>query len=185
MKRTFIAAIVLAGTLMAVGCTPGRYSQYDRSSRTIPDSLSTMKKQDIVSLSKAGISDSLIIAMVDVSNSWFNLKTQDVIDLKNAGVSDNVIHALIGATPPSAEQNGSGTGRYAYYYPPYYWYAGYTPYWYDPFWYYPSFYYGYNYHYRPAVFHRYVVPHRSFFGNYGTHSSGRSSGGRSGEGRRR
>ena len=46
-----------------------------------------MKIDDVIALSKAGVSDSLIIGMMDATDSWFQLKTQDVIDLRNAGVS--------------------------------------------------------------------------------------------------
>jgi hypothetical protein len=87
-----------------------------------------MKKQDVISLTKAGVSDSLIITMLATSHSWFQLKTQDVLDLKNAGVSESVINAMIVSNEPPAEgdryvQDGN------YYYPPYYWYPGYYPYW--------------------------------------------------------
>ena len=73
MKRITIAAVFLAGALLAAGCTPGRYAQYDRQHRQVSDSLSTMKMADVIALSKAGVSDSLIITMMNVSDSWFNL----------------------------------------------------------------------------------------------------------------
>jgi hypothetical protein len=131
-----------------------------------------MKKQDVISLSKAGVSDSLIITMLDASDSWFQLKTQDVLDLKNAGVSDGVINAIIETNAPSNEATASNEGGY-YYYPPYYWSAGYYP-----FWYYPSFYVGYGHsYYRPVYVRHIVTPRRSYFGNYGFHP-GRRGGGR-------
>jgi hypothetical protein len=172
MKRTTIAAVILASSLAIAGCTSERHAQYDRERPSGADTLSMMKKQDMISLSKAGVSDSLIITMLAASDSWFQLKTQDVLDLKNAGVSDIVINAMIETNTPLNEASGSNEGGY-YYYPPYYWSAGYYP-----FWYYPSFYIGYGYrHYRPVYGRQVVTPHRSFFGNYGFHS-GRRGGGR-------
>ncbi len=183
MKRITFAAIILACTLAAAGCTMGRYAQYDRRHQEVSDSLSTMKKTDVITLAKAGVSDSLIITMLDVSGSWFNLRTQDVLDLKNAGVSDKVINAMVGSRPPTAEAGNYYDGGYAYYYPPYYWYAGLYSSW--PYYgLYPSWYYGYNYYsYRPIVVHRYAFPQHSNWGSWG--GGFRSGGGRSGGGHRR
>lgn len=190
MKRIAVAIVILVGTLAAAGCTPGRYAQYDRRHQEVSDTLSTMKKADVITLSKAGVSDSLIITMLDVSGSWFNLRTQDVLDLKNAGVSDKVINAMVGSKAPSAEGGSYDERGYAayyspYYYPPYYWNAGWYAGWYSGWPYYglyPSWYYGYNY-YRPIVVHRYSYPHRTYWGGGG--GGGRSYGGRGGGGHRR
>ena len=172
MKRTTLAAIILAISLIAAGCTPERYAQYDRRQPSAQDTLAMMKKQDVISMSKAGVSDSLIITMMDVSNSWFQLKPQDVIDLKNAGVSDRVIDAMIETNSPSSEINSStiASREYGYSYPPYYWYGGYYPYWY-----YPSF--SFGYYYRP-VYNRHVGFYgHSYFGSYG-YRGGMRGGGR-------
>jgi hypothetical protein len=154
MKRITIAVIILLAILTVAGCTSQRYAMYHRDRRTPVDTLAMMKKQDVVSLTKAGVSDSLIITMIATSHSWFDLRTQDVLDLKSAGVSDKVINAMIQSNEPMTEADISGRDAY-YYYPPYYWYPGYYPYWY-----YPSFYFGYSY-YRP------VYISRSYFGGYG------------------
>jgi hypothetical protein len=175
MKRISVAIFLLTGSLVVAGCTSGRYMQYDRRHQMQSDTLSTMKKQDVISLSKAGVSDSLIITMMNVSNSWFQLKTQDVLDLKTAGVSDAVINAMVQTNAPMADSKTSDRNWYPYDYPPYYWWAGYYPYSYYPYWYYPSFYFGFNY-YRPSVIHGYRYPHRTYFGNYGMRSSGRAAG---------
>jgi len=52
-----------------------------------------MKQQDVIALSKAGVSDSLIVATMDATDSWFQLRAQDVLDLRGAGVSEKVISA--------------------------------------------------------------------------------------------
>ncbi len=184
MKRIALAVVVLACALAAAGCTTGRYAQYERPPRIVSDTLSTMKTQDVITLSKAGVSDSLIITMLDVSGSWFNLKTRDVLDLKNAGVSDKVINAMFASSAPAADtrnrEDGAYASIYAPYYPPYYWYAGFYSYW--PYWEYPSLYYGFNY-YHPVAVRRYTYPNRIYNGSYGGGGGGRS-GGRSGGHRR-
>jgi hypothetical protein len=154
MKRTTISAVILAVLLTAAGCTSQRYAQNHRE-RPPVDTLAMMKTQDVISLTKAGVSDSLIMTMLAVSHSWFQLKTQDVLDLKNAGVSDRVINAMIVSDEPPAEGDRYVQDGY-YYYPPYYSYPGYYPYWY-----YPSFYFGYSY-YRPVYISR-----PAHFGGYG------------------
>ncbi|MGA7161850.1 MAG: hypothetical protein WBZ48_12660 [Bacteroidota bacterium] len=153
MKRIAIPAVILAIFLTVAGCTSQRYAQYHRRHQA-SDTLAMMKKQDVISLTKAGVSDSLIITMLASSHSWFDLRTQDVLDLKSAGVSDKVINAMIKSNEPMSDAEISNGDRY-YYYSPYYWDYGY-----DPYWYYPSFYFGYNF-YRP-----YYAP-RAYFGGYG------------------
>ena len=168
MKQITIFAAILAIFLAVAGCTSQRYAQY-RGRRPAPaDTLAMMKKQDVISLTKAGVSDSLIITMIATSHSWFDLRTQDVLDLKSAGVSDRVINAMIQSNQPMTDADISE--RDGYYYSPYYWYPGYYPYWY-----YPSFYLGFGYgYYRPMYISR-----GGYFGGYGFH------GGWGGGGRRR
>ncbi len=70
---------------------------------------------DVKSLSKAGISDDLIISQIRNSRTVYQLSSTDIIDLKKAGISDKVIEFMIntqtqspsdevasvaGATPP-------------------------------------------------------------------------------------
>jgi hypothetical protein len=170
MKYTAIAAIILAGSLLLGGCTAERYSRYYRDRSPKPDTLAMLKTQDVISMSKAGVSDSLIITMLEVSHSWFQLKPQDVIDLKNSGVSDRVIDAMLYSSQAMNER-GAGSGDGAYAYPPDYWYWGYYPYWYYPYWYYPSFYLGYGFRYSyPGYGYR-----SGYFGHYYAPSGGRGS----------
>ena len=109
MKQTTISAVILAVFLSVAGCTSQRYTQYHRERPPVADTLAMMKKQDVISLTKAGVSDSLIMTMLATSHSWFQLKTQDVLDLKNAGVSDGVINAMIVSNEPP--QKAIGTCR--------------------------------------------------------------------------
>ena len=130
MARKIIlsASIVLA--LSIFGCAGERYAQNNKSHHMQKDTVK-MTMQDVVSLTKAGVSDSLIIGMMDATDTWFRLKPQDVIDLRNAGVSENVIHAMMQKPTETAQSDSSKEVRY-YVYPDYWWYGGYNPYWYYP-----------------------------------------------------
>jgi hypothetical protein len=123
---------LLAFMVMAVGfggCAAEQYSQNRRDHSMKVDSLRFMKMDDVIALSKAGVSDSLIIGMMDATDSWFHLKTQDVLDLRNAGVNEKVIAAMMQPPPqPSSKTSDSNGVRY-YAYPSLFWYDGFYPYW--------------------------------------------------------
>ncbi len=170
MKHISMAVVIIVCSLVVGGCTAERYSRYERDRAPSPDTLAMMKTQDVVSMSKAGVSDSLIITMLDVSHSWFQLKPQDVIDLKNAGVSDRVIDAMLYSAQASNETGGSGGEGYAY--PQYYGYGGYYPYWYYPYWYYPSLYLGFGFHYSHPIYGRSAFSHGGYYGHYGARGYG-------------
>jgi hypothetical protein len=174
MNRIAIVTGILASLIAVAGCATERYAYHDRGNALKVDTLALMTKGDVIALSKAGIGDSVIISMLDVSGSYFQLKTQDVVDLKNAGVSEKVISAMLVPFEPSLETGGSRV--HPYYYPPYYWWADY-PFWYPPL--YVGFSAGY---YRPFYFHRIYSSHSGFAGYrgfYGGHGAGGSrSGGR-------
>ncbi len=153
MTHKIIAAVFLAVSLTFMGCTSERHAQYGNYYSQHPDTLRAMKIADVIAMSKAGVSDSLIIATMDATNSWFKLKTQDVIDLKNAGVSEQVINAMLQQPDESSNQSGDSNRTKYYVYPWYPWYGGYYPYWY-----YPSFSVRFGYRsYHPMFFH-----HRRF-----------------------
>jgi type IV secretory pathway VirB10-like protein len=51
--------------------------------------------RDIIELSKAGLSDNVIIALIEVDRSVYSIDTATLKHLKSAGVSDAVIVAMI------------------------------------------------------------------------------------------
>lgn len=51
--------------------------------------------RDLIELSKAGLSDPVLLALIDVNRSVFSIDTATLKQLKEAGVSDQVIVALI------------------------------------------------------------------------------------------
>lgn len=132
MTHKIISFTFLLIALGILGCTSERYALNNKEHSMRRDTLRMMTQKDVIALSKAGMSDSLIIAMMDATDSWFQLKTQDVIDLKNAGVSEKVISAMLQQPGEPSSQSGSPSGVRYYVYPPYYWYDGYYPYWYYP-----------------------------------------------------
>jgi hypothetical protein len=65
-------------------------------------SATTLTAQDVltndsvISMKKAGLSDSLILAKIRSSSSKFDTSTKGLIALKNAGISDPIIEAMVG-----------------------------------------------------------------------------------------
>ena len=153
MKRVIGVLVILAGLGLLAGCVPEQHAMRSRHVAARSDTTGHMTKQDVISLTRAGVSDSLIVGMMDASESYFDLTTQDVLDLKNAGVHDGVIKAMLAAPPDDSSDGKTATARYAVY-PPY-WYR-YDPFW-DP-WYYPAWSWGFGYRSYHPVFVRHVFP---------------------------
>jgi hypothetical protein len=57
----------------------------------------TLTNGEIISLAKAGLSQSLIIGKIRTSKSSFDLSTNGLISLKQAGVSDAIVAAMMEA----------------------------------------------------------------------------------------
>ncbi len=68
--------------------------------------------RDVIELSKAGLSESVLLALIDVDRSIFSIDTATLKELKNGGVSDSVIVAMIRSgrepradvTPPPVQE---------------------------------------------------------------------------------
>lgn len=175
MNRVVGVLIVLPVVAILAGCVPVQHTTRVRHMPALADTAGHMTKQDVVSLAQAGLSDSLIVGMMDASHSYFQLTTQDVLDLKAAGVRESVIKAMLAQPPEDEEQSASDDVRY-HVVPPY-WYLGYYPYW-GP-WYSSSWYpYRYSW-YRP------VYVHRAYPMHFGGGGPGRRAGGGHYAGRRR
>lgn len=50
---------------------------------------------DVKKMTKAGLSDDVIISQIDATHSVYHLSSADIIDLKKAGVSQRVINHMI------------------------------------------------------------------------------------------
>lgn len=76
---------------------------------------------DIKSLSRAGVSDAVIIRYIRDRGTVYSLSSADVTSLRKAGVSQSVVDYML--------QTGRDAGPYFYPYA-----YPYGPYWGDPFW---------------------------------------------------
>jgi hypothetical protein len=61
-----------------------------------------LTNESLVSLKKAGLSDSIIISKIRSSQTKFDVSTKGIIGLKNAGLSDQVIEAAVNAGSAAA-----------------------------------------------------------------------------------
>ena len=50
---------------------------------------------DIVALSKAGVAESVLIAVIDADQTVFTLTPQQIIELKRSGVADSVVTKMV------------------------------------------------------------------------------------------
>ncbi|MDD1777179.1 MAG: hypothetical protein LUQ65_03350 [Candidatus Helarchaeota archaeon] len=66
-----------------------------------PVSGKTLTNDDIISLVKAGLSDEVIISMIQKSQHKFDLSPEALIDLKKSGVSNKIIEVMVGSLPSS------------------------------------------------------------------------------------
>ncbi len=74
----------------------------------VPVSASALTLQEVVSLSRAGMSDQVIIAMIQRDRTIFTIGAEDLVALKAAGVSEPVVLAMLRSgrepsTAPAAE----------------------------------------------------------------------------------
>lgn len=84
MKKLSISLALLAGFPLAAAADVG--------------------KEDIIKLSKAGISDDVIIAFIRANGPAKTLTSDDVVELKAAGASDKVLSAILTPQTKVVEQ---------------------------------------------------------------------------------
>lgn len=78
MPRRSLVAVLVVGLLLAAA---GRAD--------------AVTVRDVIELSKAGLSDSVLLALIDVDRSVFSIDAATLKQLKSSGVSDAVIVAMI------------------------------------------------------------------------------------------
>ncbi len=115
MERTVTAAIALMLFLACAGSALAQDSTSSEGQSSNTQSIEPMTTEDVIALSKAGVSDDVIINQMIASGSAFQLTTDDIIDLEKAGVSEKVISAMISSG--QSPEYGAGGGNY--YYPEY------------------------------------------------------------------
>lgn len=79
----------------------------------------TMTNDEVISLAKAGLNESIIINKIKTSKSNFVLSTDNLIKLKQAGISDEIVAAMLEAksgktvqtvSTAASQPNARGTG---------------------------------------------------------------------------
>ena len=63
---------------------------------------SAVTADQIVALSKAGVSDTVLLALIDRDKSVFAIEPEQIIDLKQAGLSEAVVLAMLKSGRPEA-----------------------------------------------------------------------------------
>jgi hypothetical protein len=61
----------------------------------VPATAHAVTVRDIIELSKAGLSDEVLIALIDADRTIFTLDTEQILDLKNAGVGEKVLLKML------------------------------------------------------------------------------------------
>ena len=61
----------------------------------VPALASAVTKDEIISLSKAGVSESVILALIDRDKSVFTIEPNELVTLKQAGVSEAIVVAML------------------------------------------------------------------------------------------
>jgi hypothetical protein len=61
----------------------------------VPVSASAVTVRDIIELAKAGLSDDILIALIDADRTVFSLDKSEILDLKKAGVSKAVMLKML------------------------------------------------------------------------------------------
>ena len=67
-----------------------------------PATTQTLSVDDVIKLSKAGLSEDTIVEKIRKNGQAFDLTPDQMIQLKSAGVSDKVMQAMINPTAPAA-----------------------------------------------------------------------------------
>jgi hypothetical protein len=69
-----------------------------------------MTVDEVIKLVDNDISDSVIIAKIEETDSYFKLSTEDLIELSKAGASDDLVQYMILRKPGGTSPSGNGNG---------------------------------------------------------------------------
>ena len=62
---------------------------------SLPAAAGAVTLQDVIELSKAGVGDSILTALIDADRTVFRLNADQILQLKNSGVSETVVLKMI------------------------------------------------------------------------------------------
>jgi hypothetical protein len=64
---------------------------------TLPVTARAVTADDLVALTRAGLSDEVLLALIDADQTIFDLRADQVLALKQAGLSDAVLRKMLGS----------------------------------------------------------------------------------------
>jgi len=97
MKLVLACTVTLVLTMLALAQQPPRPAPQ-------------MTVDSIIRLSKAGMTDDMLLATLRARNQPFNLSDDDLIKLKKAGISDTVIKVMLNPAGDKTIPPGAGSG---------------------------------------------------------------------------
>ena len=74
---------------------------------TLPGSASAVSTRDLIELAKAGLSDEVLVALIEADGTEFHLDAPKILELREAGLSEQVIMAMIKNTRPAPPPDAS------------------------------------------------------------------------------
>lgn len=105
-RTLLIAKAIVTASVLTLSVFTATVAQASPQSQ---DTARILKNDDVVSLVKAGLSDSAIIGLIGRSQTNFDVSPQALIRLKDAGVSNAVIESMV--TPRAAASTPAPTSR--------------------------------------------------------------------------
>ncbi|MDP8262684.1 MAG: hypothetical protein P9M13_05215 [Candidatus Ancaeobacter aquaticus] len=101
MKKLMIVTLLLSSFVLVSSLGFAQGVKKPVPPATYPDSVykGPVTPLEIIEMSNAKLSDSIIINKINDSGAEYDLSVADIINLKNVGVSDNVINYMISAKP--------------------------------------------------------------------------------------
>ncbi len=94
--------LIFSGLLAISLCLAGMFAVVAQSD--------VMTNDEVISLSKAGLSPSIIVNKIRASKSNFDLSTDSLIKLKQSGVSDDIVTAMLEAKSGRTSSGSSSSG---------------------------------------------------------------------------
>jgi len=85
--KIFVAAVALVSTVLALPAPPGSAQE-------------VLTNQSIVEMVRAGLSERIIVAKIQSSQTNFDTRTEALIALKQSGVPEKVLEAIVGQSAP-------------------------------------------------------------------------------------
>jgi hypothetical protein len=73
----------------------------------LPGSASAVSTRDLIELAKAGLSDEVLVALIEADGTEFHLDAPKILELREAGLSEQVIMAMIKNTRPAPPPDAS------------------------------------------------------------------------------